>query len=416
MSSWITALPFACVIIALALLPSVLPHLWESPGRRLAVLMLPCAAAIWAMGDRAPHVLTESLTDYVAFMALLVSLFGVAGGIVVQGGLKRGPLGNVLWLTLGALLASFVGTTGASMLLIRPFVRAQAQRRYSAHTVVFFIFIVANVGGMLTPLGDPPLFLGYLKGVPFAWTLRLTPAWLLSLGMLLPLFYALDTWRYRQEPLSAELPREPLHIEGGHNLLFFALLVLVVACAPWLQLHALSQAALMLAVLALSYATTHAKIYRHNGVTLAPMVEVATVFLAVFITMPDALATLTEAAPHFGPLGQETFFWLTGGLSAVLDNAPCYVTMATLAQSQLQLTGASLAPLAADARGCDLLMAIATGAVTMGAMTYIGNGPNLMVRAVAQEAKLQVPSFMGYVAWSVATLLPVLVLMRLALH
>jgi Na+/H+ antiporter NhaD/arsenite permease-like protein len=353
------------------------------------------------------------LGEWATFMALLASLYGVAGGIELQGGLRPGPLGNLIWLTVGALLASVVGTTGASMLLIRPFVRAQAGRQRAAHTVVFFIFLVSNVGGMLLPLGDPPLFLGYLRGVPFLWTWQLWPFWALCVALLLAVFVAIDVWAYRQEPQRAPRPRQPLHLAGGHNLLFFAVLVSIVAFAPTLHLVPWQQSLLMLGVLAVSYLCTPRALYRRNEVTLGPMIEVATVFFAIFATMPDALAVLLAVAPKLGPLGPEALFWTTGGLSAILDNAPCYLSMATLAQGQLHLTGTTLAPLAAHPQGRPLLLAIAAGAVTMGAMTYIGNGPNLMVRAVAQQAKLRPPSFVGYLAWAMVTLLPVLVIARL---
>jgi len=357
--------------------------------------------------------LAESLGEYLSFMALLASLYGVAGGIVVRGGLKRGPVGNLIWLAAGAGMASVVGTTGASMLLIRPFVRAQAGRKRAAHTVVFFIFLVSNVGGMLLPLGDPPLFLGYLRGVPFLWTWQLWPVWALCVALLLALFCAIDIWAYGQEPKRAPQPREPLSLGGGHNLLFFAALVAIVAFAPTLGLGPAAQSALMLGVLGLSYACTPTALYRQNELTLSPMIEVATVFFAIFVTMPDALAVLLALAPKLGPLSAEALFWTTGSLSAVLDNAPCYLSMATLAQGQLNLEGTSLAPLAAHPEGQPLLLAIAAGAVTMGAMTYIGNGPNLMVRAVAEQANLRPPSFFGYLAWAGATLLPVLVIVRL---
>lgn len=409
------ALPFFCVLLGLAVLPGVAPHLWEAPGRRLGLMLVPCVFSIVAMGPRAPHVLQESLQEYVAFMALLMSLYGVASGIVITGGLKRGVTANVLWLALGGLLASGLGTTGASMLLVRPFFRAQAQRTFTAHTVVFFIFIVSNVGGMLLPLGDPPLYLGFLKGVPFAWTLRLAPMWGLTLALLLALFAVIDAWAWKREPIRNNAAVPPLRLQGSHNLVLFALLVALVALAPRYQLPVLAQAGLQLTVLLISWACTKPTTYRNNGASIAPMVEVATVFLALFVTMPDALAVLHTQAQSFGALSQETFFWLTGSLSAVLDNAPCYLAMATLAQAQLHLDGPSLTELASSAGGGQLLLAIAAGSVTMGAMTYVGNGPNLMVRAVAQEARLQAPSFVGYLAWSGATLLPIVVLVRVAL-
>lgn len=407
--------PFVAVVVGLAILPGIAPHLWESPLKRAGLLALPSAAACWQLGARAPHVLSESMAEYIAFMALLCSLYGVAGGILLEGGLKKGPISNLIWLAAGALGASVLGTTGASMLLIRPFVRAQAHRPKTAHTVVFFIIIVSNVGGMLLPLGDPPLYLGYLKGVPFLWTLKLWPAWLVSTTLLLALFYVLDRRAFAQEPKSRPVPREPLSIKGGHNLLFFAALVALVGLGPTLGLGHLSQSASMLAVLAASMVTTPKSLYRANSVSAAPMIEVATVFLALFITMPEALAMLVQLGPRLGPLGPEAYFWITGTLSALLDNAPCYLTMATLAQAQVGLSGSDLGMLAAHPAGEPALLAIAQGAVAMGAMTYIGNGPNLMVRAVANQSKLATPSFAGYLGWTIITLAPVLAFTRLLL-
>lgn len=409
--------PFAAVILSLALMPAIAPHLWESPVKRALWLLVPTLVAA-ARAGFASHPMGESLAEYAAFLALLVSLYGVAGGIVLRPRAAPGVATNTSYLAAGAVLASVMGTTGASMLLVRPFCQAQAGRRYARHTVVFFILLVSNVGGMLTPLGDPPLYLGFLRGVPFTWTLYLAPAWALGTSMLLAQFAALDAWAWRRESVRPAAPTaktDAPRVQGWHNVGLFGLLVATIALGPVWGLGQAAQSCALLGWFALSYFSTPAALYRTNGVTTAPMVEVATVFLAIFITMPSALGQLIPWAAAQGALGAESFFWLTGALSAVLDNAPCYLSFAAMAATQCGLGPTELGALAMHPEGQSWLIAISEGAVMMGALTYIGNGPNLMVRAVAVSGGLMVPTFFGYVAWAALTLGPVLVAVRLIL-
>lgn len=430
-----TVFPFAAFLLVIAITPLLFGHFWEKNRNKflLAVLAsLPVLGYLLFGAEHGGEWLHHSLREYVAFIALLASLFIISGGVYLRGSLAGTPAVNTSLLGIGALLASFIGTTGASMLLIRPLLRANEKRSRRVHLVIFFIFIVSNAAGMLTPLGDPPLFLGFLRGVPFFWTLQLALPWLLVNGILLALFYVLDAiLANREERPAARLEEvhEPLRVEGGLNFLWL-LGVIGVIYVMGKYGHAISsnhdvQAAVqvggMLAMAALSLALTPRSVREANRFGWHPIVEVAALFIGIFITMVPALKFL-EAKGASGEI-QLThawqFFWMTGILSGFLDNAPTYLTFATLATGVVnKLTGAGLSAenlgaMAAHPLGASFLKAVCCGAVFMGANTYIGNGPNFMVKAIAEENGVRMPSFFGYMLWSCGILLPLFGLVTL---
>jgi Na+/H+ antiporter NhaD/arsenite permease-like protein len=425
-----TVLPFVALLLSIAILPLVLPHFWESnrnKGLVAALLALPVALyLVAAHGEAGVHELIEKGKEYASFIVLLASLFVVTGGIYVRGSLAGTPLVNTGVLGLGALIASWIGTTGASVLLIRPLLRANASRERKAHIVVFFIFVVSNCGGLLTPLGDPPLFLGFLKGVPFDWTFRLWPGWLLVNGALLVIFNVWDqrvlAREERERPgsqLEAVLEHEPLGIEGAANFGFLAAIVAVIYAAgsgagnagePW---PFGVQEGLMVAVTLLAYATTPGRIRARNAFGFGPIIEVAVLFAGIFVTMAPALLLLNANAKQFGLSEPWHFFWAAGSLSSFLDNAPTYLTFAATAcgLDGVTLEGRYLATyLALGPKAAATLAAISVGAVFMGANTYIGNGPNFMVKAIAEENGVRMPSFFGYMAYSGGVLIPLFVI------
>ena len=423
------AAPFAGLLLSIAVMPLVAPAVWHHHFGKIAAgwtatLLLPFTLAFGAgaTGGVLLHTLVE---EYLPFTILLGALYTTAGGIFIRGNLHGSPALNAGLMALGAALASVMGTTGASMLLIRPLIRANDNRRHNAHVVVFFIFIVSNVGGALTPLGDPPLFLGFLQGVSFFWTAaHLWAPTLFLLAALLAVFWAIDAWLYRREGITPADPTPDaptLGVEGTINLLPLAAAVgLVLMSGTWkpgivfnlwgtpLPLQALVRDLGLLGVTAASLWRTPAGVREKNRFSWAPMEEVAKLFIAIFLTMVPVIAML-KAGPAgvFAPLAAlldspAAYFWLTGGLSAVLDNAPTYLAFFNLAGgSAPQLMG----------EGAALLAAISGGAVFMGAMTYIGNAPNFMVKAIAEERGVKMPSFGGYLLWSGAVLLPLLFVM-----
>jgi len=393
-----TVLPFLAMLLAIALFPLWLPHWWESNRSKLAVAAVLGAPVLVLYLARQPGALVHMAADYVSFITLLAGLYVIAGGVLLTGDLEATPLVNTAFLATGSLLASLVGTTGASMLLIRPLLQTNRERARVTHTVVFFIFLVSNIGGMLTPLGDPPLFLGYLQGVPFAWTLRLCGPWLTMTATLLVLYYAGDCRQHARETKAA-LARDhtkitPLRIRGALNGLW---LVGVVAAVAFL--HAPGRELAILALAGISLWQTPKTIRRANEFTSAPMVEVAVLFLGIFLTMIPALELLHVRGGELGVREPWQFFWATGALSSFLDNAPTYLAFLALAQSL---------GLPAEVVGVPhvILAAISVGAVAMGANTYIGNAPNFMVKAIAEAAGVRMPSFFGYMAYSGAVLLP----------
>jgi len=429
------SIPFAGLLLCIALLPLVAPHFWERHFGKVAAfwsfaLIIPVVAAsgIWTATTEILHVF---LLDYLPFIILLFALFVVAGGIRVGGNLVGTPATNTAMLAFGALSASFLGTTGASMVLIRPIIRANQDRRSHIHVFVFFIFLVSNIGGSLTPLGDPPLFLGFLNGVEFLWTLEamLLPMLFVS-GILLALFYVIDRLAWNRESAKVKgKSRSPRHIEidGLHNVLYLMAIALVVlASGIWFRdvtfriglglempVNGLIRDVTLIAISLLSWWTTPRRLRVENAFTWAPMQEVAMLFAAIFITMIPLLSLLkTGSEGPFGPLLnlvstpegkpiETAYFWLTGGLSSFLDNAPTYLVFFNLAGGDAKVL---MGPLELT------LLAISSGAVFMGAMTYIGNAPNFMVRSICEERGIKMPSFIGYMLWSGAILLPLFAL------
>jgi Na+/H+ antiporter NhaD/arsenite permease-like protein len=406
--------PFGLMLLCIAVLPLAIPHLWEkNRNKALLSLALGAPVALW-IASLEPEAVLHAGHEYAAFIILLGALFVISGGIVVRGTLAGTPGLNAALLGIGAVLASLIGTTGASMVLVRPLLRANSVRRRKAHVLLFFIFVVSNAGGLLTPLGDPPLFLGFLRGVPFLWTLRLVPIWLFVNGALLLLFYVVDSTIFRREDLAtpgdldeiAMQHRVPVHIAGQRNLLWLAGVVAVLLAAGSLRPPPGVQEAGMLAMVALAWVTTPAELRRENGFAWAPIVEVAVLFAGIFATMIPALAVLNARGAELGLSHPRHFFWASGVLSSFLDNAPTYLTFASVASGMVGTDAADLSRLLADPHGAGLLAAISAGSVLMGANTYVGNGPNFMVKAIAEQGGVRMPGFFGYMGWSAAILLP----------
>ena len=427
-----SALPFVALLAAIALLPLVAPRWWHPNHNKALLAVVVSLPVLWqlgiALGEPGRAVLVEKLHDYVGFIVVIGALFVIAGGIHVQGSLSGTPLVNTGMLGLGAVLANLLGTTGASVLLIRPLVRANKSRRRSAHIVVFFIFLVANCGGLLTPMGDPPLLLGFLKGVPFEWTLRLWPQWLTATGALLVTFNVWDQWALSREErerpgsrLERVMVHEPLRVNGAGSVAALGGVVLTIIAAgraalagrPW---AAGRQEAIIVVLALIAYGAASSEHRERNAFTFGPIVEVAVLFAAIFVTMAPVLeilnswshGTRTVLGMRFGVSHAWEFFWTTGALSSVLDNAPTYLAFAAAAAGLAGIPphGPFIGALAHDPEPARLLAAIATGAVFMGANTYIGNAPNFMVKAIAEENGVTMPSFFGYMAYSCGILLP----------
>jgi len=346
-------------------------------------------------------VLSHSLKDYFSFICLLAALFVASGGISIAGDLEARPKVNSLFLVIGAVLANFIGTTGASMVLIRPFLKTNSERRHVFHLPIFFIIVVSNCGGLLTPLGDPPLFLGYLKGVPFFWTLKLFPIWIIVIGALISVFYVWDTMAYGKENRDTLIKDKeqvrPLKIEGRRGIIFLIGIILSVFTASPIREGLM----IVLTISSLMFGSKQA--FRNNRFSWHPIQEVAIIFAGIFITMGPALALLEKSGPALGITKPWEFFWLTGILSTFLDNAPTYLTFFSLGEG-LGFNGnvAGLNPI--------LLKAISAGAVLMGANSYIGNGPNFMVKSIADHSGFKTPSFFGYMLIALAMLFPLYLL------
>jgi Na+/H+ antiporter NhaD/arsenite permease-like protein len=375
-----------------------------------AVFALPVVlylvGAYFATGQDTLHPLFHEMKNYVAFIVLLGSLYTVSGGVVITGDIQGKPLTNTLILALGAVLANLIGTTGASVLLIRPVLRINSERQNTRHIPIFFIFVVSNLGGLLTPLGDPPLFLGFLHGVPFFWTLTLWREWLLVNVVVLAIFLVWDTLAYHQETPRAiqrditEIER--LRVKGLLNVPLLAGImggVLLQGIVPG-EASEWAGTGFMLLMGLLSLRLTRREYRKANGFTWGPIAEVAILFAGIFVTVVPALELLAVHGKKFGVTEPWQYFWLTGSLSSFLDNAPTYLTFATLAAG-----GSEFEVLVKN--HARVLQAISCGAVFMGAMTYIGNGPNFMVKAIADEAGYKTPSFFSYLAYSCFILLPV---------
>lgn len=434
--SW--GIPFIGMLLSIALGPLLCASFWHRHFGRIsfvwaAAFLLPFAFAfgVHAAVAGAMHAL---LAEYIPFIVLLTALFVVAGGICVRGDLHGAPALNTGLLALGTVLASLMGTTGASMLLIRPLIRANDRRKHVVHIVVFFIFLVANVGGSLTPLGDPPLFLGFLKGVDFFWTLQnILPETLFICVSLLVIFYFLDRHYYQNEEEDSPVAGSPLpgaagiHVEGKFNFVLLLLVIgLVLMSGFWkpgiefsvmgtpVALQNLLRDAALIAVIAVSLWCTPKTAHEGNDFSWGPMVEVAKLFAGIFVTIIPVIAMLSAGeAGAFGAVvrvvtgadGQPApamYFWVTGVLSSFLDNAPTYLVFFHTASGDAQMLMTTLG---------STLAAISAGAVFMGANTYIGNAPNMMIKAIAEDRGIRMPSFFGYMLWSLAILTPLFVVM-----
>lgn len=429
-------IPFAGILLSIALMPLLLPWVWHHHYGKITAawslaFLLPFAAmfGVSTAGVAFVHAL---VAEYIPFVLLLTALFAVSGGIYIRGNLHGSPGLNTAILAIGAVLASFMGTTGASMLLIRPLIRANDNRQHRAHVVVFFIFIVSNAGGSLTPLGDPPLFLGFLKGVDFFWTVRhIFPETLFLVGTLLVLFYALDWWYYHRR--GEVRPQDPtpdtraIGFDGARNFwLLGAIVGLVLLSGFWkspvsfdvagtpVGLPGLVRDVGLVLIAILSLRITPAQVHEDNQFSWAPMQEVAKLFAGIFLTIIPVIAMLRAGLDGpFAPIvaavtradgtpDPAMYFWATGALSSFLDNAPTYLVFFNTAGGDPQALMNQFAP---------VLAAISAGAVFMGANTYIGNAPNLMVKSIAEDRGVKMPSFFGYMAWSVVILVPLFLLM-----
>jgi len=403
--------PFAALLLCIATMPLLLPKFWEHHYRKVSLGLGSVAVAYYLFGLRAGGRLLGVGWEYFSFIVFIGSLFVVAGGIHVRTRGEATPFRNAVFLAGGAVLANLIGTTGASMLLIRPWIRLNKYRFTQLHTA-FFIFLVSNVGGCLTPIGDPPLFLGYLKGIPFWWiTARCLPAWGLAVGALTTIFYALDRLNFLAAPRpirEEQTAHETLQIEGLHNLGWLALIL----GAVFLKHPAGLRDVLMVLGAIGSYRTTAQPIYDANHFSFGPIKEVAWLFAGIFATMVPALDYLELHASALGITAPIHFYWCSGALSGVLDNAPTYLTFLTAAFGLKSLHIDDPAHVASflDRNG-SYAIAVSLGSVFFGAMTYIGNGPNLMVKAIADHQGVHTPHFFRYIiGFSLPVLLPVLAL------
>lgn len=425
MPLWLS-IPFMVMLLFIAIGPLFFHHWWEENKNKLLVsLVLGIPVAIILIARGLHHELTHQiLFDYIPFIILLGALFVITGGIHLKGDIEAKPAVNTLFLAIGAILASFMGTTGAAMLLIRPVIKTNSERKFKVHTILFFIAVVANAGGMLTPLGDPPLFLLYLRGAPFSWFFGLVGPWLFANILLLIIYFVVDTYYHKKEPKQAieqdHTHIEPIKLKGNLNFVFLIGVVLSVAFLNQQYIHAIHEnhyfgfirEGVILLMAILSLITTNKKMrYDDNKFTWTPIVEVAFLFLGIFVTMVPALLYLKENAASFGLSTASHFYYATGALSSFLDNAPTAVSFHNLALGMLDLfPGANLVAGIPET----LLKAISLGAVFFGAMTYIGNGPNFMVKAIAEENKINMPSFFGYILkFSLIVLLPVYIITQL---
>lgn len=432
------ALPFAGMLLSIALGPILFHHLWELHYGKFAafwaLLLLVPLVLLRGFDASLGAVLHTALLEYLPFIILLFALFTIAGGILITGNLHGSPATNTVILAIGTVMASIVGTTGASMILIRPLLRANDNRRHNVHVVVFFIFLVSNIGGSLTPLGDPPLFLGFLRGVDFFWTTQhLLPETGFAVVVLLALFYAIDSWLYRRDdslpPLKDPTPDRDLKLWGKVNLpLLAGVIGAILLSASWkpgvvfdihgvhVELQDLVRDLILLGLAGLSLWLTPKQVRAGNEFSWGPILEVAKLFAGIFICIIPVLAMLQAGRDGAfaglvslvnhpdGSHNTAAYFWLTGALSSFLDNAPTYLVF-------FELAGGNAKELMT--MGALTLAAISGGAVFMGANTYIGNAPNFMVYAIAKDRKVAMPSFFGYMLWSGGILIPVFILQTL---
>jgi Na+/H+ antiporter NhaD/arsenite permease-like protein len=414
---------FVLMLLAIALFPLLWNHIWEKNKNKFVIaIILSLPVFIFFLANGGLDRIYETLVfDYLPFIILLGSLFTITGSIHLSGDIEATPKVNTLFMGIGAVLASFMGTTGAAMLLIRPIIQTNKERRFKVHTILFFIGIIANCAGLLTPLGDPPLFMMYLRGAPFSWFFRLWPEWLFVNGLLLLIYFLTDSVYHKKEPLEAiRLDRtriRPLRLRGTHNFVWLAGIVLSVAFLneqylPFIRISPyfkFVREAVILTMAALSLLSTPKSVRKSNRFTWGPIQEVAYLFLGIFITMVPCLVYLEMNAKTLGVRLAHQFYYTTGALSSFLDNTPTAVTFHSLALGLGQHTASMIAGIPDM-----LLKGICVGAVFFGSMTYIGNGPNFMVKAVAEEHRIKMPHFFSYMLkFSLIVLLPLFILTQL---
>jgi Na+/H+ antiporter NhaD/arsenite permease-like protein len=433
-------IPFAGLLLCVAVMPLVKGEWWEKHQPMVVlmwiILVIIPFALVYGAGETLETVLECVINDYLTFIILLFGLFCVSGNITLEGDFAGSPRVNVCFLALGTLLASCIGTTGASMLMVRPIIKMNSWRDKKAHIMIFFIFMVSNMGGCLTPIGDPPLLMGFMRGVPFFWSLHLFPVLLFNMVILLFIFYHLDMRAYKNDIAYGRKPdiSKPgtvFRIDGLHNVIFLVMIVAAVILSGVLPgLSAFQDAAgnvrgihifgevslsfpaiieivMILAAAFLSFKTTNKEIRLRNHFTWGAIQEVAVLFIGIFITMQPALMLLKSVGPNLGLEQPYQLFWATGALSSFLDNTPTYLVFLTTAGT-LGFTNGIVTSLGTIP--VKLLMAISCGAVFMGANTYIGNAPNFMVKALSDENGIRMPSFFGYMAWSICCLIPVFII------
>ena len=430
-------IPFAGMLLSIALFPILKPEFWEKYCPLIVALWSLLFVVPFAIGEGAAETLDVVLEcivgDYITFIILLFGLFCVAGNITIEGNIVGKPKTNAAVLAIGALLSSFIGTTGSSMVLIRPLMRMNGWRHRKTHLIVFFIFLVSNIGGCLTPIGDPPLLMGFSRGVPFFWSMKLFPILVVNMVILLIVFFFLDNRNYKKDLADGLVPElkvktdKTIKVSGAHNVIFLLVIIAAVILSGYLPTLAAFQdasgavkglhiyeeitftfpqmieVALILISALLSYKTTKQEVRDKNEFTWGPIKEVALLFIGIFITMQPALIILKELGSTLSIDAPAAFFWLTGSLSSFLDNTPTYLVFLTVAGAMGFTEGVATT---IGTVPVHLLEAISAGAVFMGAITYIGNAPNLMVKSIAEENKIKMPSFFGYMGWSLAILVP----------
>ncbi len=406
----IICVPFVILLLLIAIMPLAFPDFWEKNRNKAIICLIVSLPALIFNLIYSPHELLVTMQEYISFILYLAALFIISGGILVGGDLEATPLTTTTFLLTGAIISNVIGTTGASMLLIRPLLQTISERKHVYHIPIFFIFIVSNIGGSLTPLGDPPLFLGYIRGVPFTWTFRLLPQWLMTIGILLVIFYIWD-WRSYHKETKKDIRRDmtvriPLSIHGKVNLIYLTTVVITIFTQTPPPLREI----IFLLMMVLSVASTRKDIRKKNKFTYYPIIEVAVLFAGIFVTMVPLLELLHVKGSSLGLTKPWQFFWVTGGLSSFLDNAPTYVVLTSLAESVTRSMAHAGTVVSGIGVNIDLLAAISCGAVFMGANTYIGNGPNLMVKSIAERQRIKVPHFFEYMMYSALILIPTFLL------
>ena len=433
--SLLFCIPFLGMLLSIAVFPLVKPAWWERNQKYAVIawslLFLIPFAIRYGFGVMSEQLLEVIVGDYFTFIVLLFGLFCVSGNITIEGELRGSPKVNVILLLIGTLLSSWIGTTGASMVMIRPLIRANKWRSRKTQVVVFFIFLVSNIGGCLTPVGDPPLLMGFMRNVPFFWSLRLIPIMVLNVVILLVIFYILDSRAYRKDlaegivPEVAKGEKEAIRVVGAHNIIFLAAIVVAVILSGILpstkvfggEIHifgevkltyaAIIEVVIILAAAFLSFKTTNKSVREDNHFSWGAIQEVAVLFIGIFITMIPALLILKAKGAELGLTEPWQMFWVTGAMSSFLDNTPTYLvfltTAGTLGATAGLQTSVGIVPQI-------MLEAISCGAVFMGANTYIGNAPNFMVKSIAEENGIRMPSFFGYMTWSLRFLIPVFII------